>query len=81
LPWLAAGIAAAGCGWLADLREEKKGIQLDRLSAPPGYKVSVLSSDVPGARALTLGPDRLVFVSSSKGDVRALRVPFPTATA
>ncbi len=34
----------------------------------------MLSSDVPGARALTLGPDRLVFVSSSKGDVRALRV-------
>ena len=68
------GVTASGCGWIADLREENKGIQLDRLTVPAGYKVSLLTRDIAGARALALGPDNLVFVSTAKGDVHALRV-------
>ncbi|MEJ7670295.1 MAG: PQQ-dependent sugar dehydrogenase [Casimicrobiaceae bacterium] len=62
----------AGCNWLANLREEKKGIQLDRLSAPAGYKTSVLTRDVPKARQMVLGNRGTLFVGSNAGKVHAL---------
>lgn len=46
----AACILLSGCSWLADMRDEKAGIQLDRLTAPPGYDVTVLARDIPVLR-------------------------------
>ena len=64
--------ALAGCGWIANLKEEKKGIQLDRLSSPAGYKTSVLTADIPKARQMVLGTRGTLFVGSSAGRVHAL---------
>ncbi len=57
----------AGCNWLANLREEKKGIQLEQLSAPAGYKASVLIADIPKARQMVLGNRGTLFVGSDAG--------------
>ena len=62
----------AGCNWLANLREEKKGIQLERLSAAAGYNASVLTADIPKARQMVLGARGTVFVGSNAGSVHAL---------
>jgi len=62
----------AGCNWLANLREEKPGIQLARLSAPTGYKATVLTADIPKARQMVLGNRGTLFVGSNAGKVHAL---------
>ena len=36
LLWIAIAAAVSSCAWLQDVREEKKGIQLQSLKAPPG---------------------------------------------
>lgn len=61
-----------GCNWLANLREEKKGIQLDRLSAPAGYKTSVLIADIPKVRQMAFGNRSTLFVGRNAGRVHAL---------
>jgi glucose/arabinose dehydrogenase len=43
-----------------------------RLTAPPGFHVSVFSPAVPGARSLTLGAKGTVFVGTQAGSVYAV---------
>jgi glucose/arabinose dehydrogenase len=62
----------AGCGWLQDRRDENKGIQLQSLKVPAGYRVAVLARDLPKARHMALGPNGTLFVGSTAGNVYAL---------
>ena len=62
----------AGCGFYQDWRDENKGIQLDSLRAPPGYKVSVLATGLPKARHMVMGTGGTLFVGSMAGNVYAL---------
>jgi glucose/arabinose dehydrogenase len=56
------GAAAAGPG----------GAPLSRITVPAGFRVSVLTSAVPGARSLTLGAKGTVFVGTQSGAVYAV---------
>lgn len=62
----------AGCATLQDWRDENKGIQLASLKAPPGYRVSVLATDLPKARHMVMGANGTLFVGSMAGNVYAL---------
>ncbi len=44
---------------------------VDRLTVPAGFRVTVFSSAVPGARSLTLGTKGTVFVGTQQGSVYA----------
>jgi glucose/arabinose dehydrogenase len=67
-------LALTGCGSIADLRDENKGIQLDTLKVPPGFKVSVYATDVPKARQMVMGSKGTLFVGSNAGNVYALTI-------
>lgn len=69
---MALAVAVSSCAWLQDVRDEKKGIQLQSLKAPPGYQVAVLATDVPEARQMAIGVRGTLFVGSSAGNVYAL---------
>ena len=62
----------SGCGWLQDRRDENKGIQLQSLKVPEGYRVAVLARDLPKARHMALGSRGTLFVGSTAGNVYAL---------
>lgn len=64
--------ALSGCGWFADLRDEQKGIHLEQLAAPPGYKVELLARDIPKARQMAIGPGAVLLVGTNEGKVHAL---------
>ncbi len=49
-----AGVSAAG----------KDGAEVSRITVPRGFRVTTLTSAVPGARSLTLGPKGTVFVGN-----------------
>ena len=70
--WAALAALLAGCGFYQDWRDENKGIQLDSLRAPPGYKVSVLATGLPKARHMVMGTGGTLFVGSMAGNVYAL---------
>ena len=70
--WAALAASLAGCGFYQDWRDENKGIQLDSLKAPPGYKVSVLATGLPKARHMVMGTGGTLFVGSMAGNVYAL---------
>ena len=55
----------AGCGFYQNWRDENKGIQLDSLQAPPGYKVSVLATGLPKARHMVMGTAGTLFAGST----------------
>ena len=42
LTWAGLGIVLSGCGFYQDWRDENKGIQLDTLTAPPGYRAATM---------------------------------------
>ena len=67
-------LGLAGCGSLADLRDENKGIQLDTLKTAPGFKVSVYATDLPKARQMVMGARGTLFVGSNAGNVYALTI-------
>lgn len=71
---LSAALAAAlaGCGFYQDWRDENKGIQLESLKAPSGYRVSVLATGLPKARHMVMGAGGTLFVGSTAGNVYAL---------
>ena len=71
---LALATALGACNSLMDLREEKKGIQLDTLKTAPGLKVSVFATDLPKARQMALGSGGTLFVGSNAGNVYALTI-------
>ena len=72
LLWIAIAAAVSSCAWLQDVRDEKKGIQLQSLKAPPGYQISLLATGVPKARHMAIGARGTLFVGSSTGNVYAL---------
>lgn len=47
-------------------------LPLDRISLPPGFKISLLTSDVPEAREMVYSPSGILFVGSMKGNVYAV---------
>lgn len=69
---VAVAVAISGCGALQDWRDENKGIQLENLKAPPGYRVSVLATGMPMARHMVMGTEGTLFVGSMAGNVYAL---------
>lgn len=72
LTWAGLGIVLSGCGFYQDWRDENKGIQLDTLTAPPGYRVSLFATGLPKARQMALGSAGTLFVGSNAGNVYAL---------
>ena len=69
---LAVTVLASGCATLQDWRDENKGIQLASLKPAPGYRVSVLATDMPKARHMVMGAKGTLFVGSMAGNVYAL---------
>jgi glucose/arabinose dehydrogenase len=41
-----------------------RGIHLDRLQLPPGFKIQIYAAGVPNARSLTMSPTGVIFVGS-----------------
>ena len=64
----------SSCGTLQDWRDENKGIQLESLKAPPGYRVAVLATGLPKARHMVMGSEGTLFVGSMDGNVYALKM-------
>ena len=66
----------ASCSYIEntvqDKRDEKPGIQLALLKAPPGMTVEVLARDLPKARHMAMGERGTLFVGSMAGNVYAL---------
>ena len=50
----------------------KGGATVDRITVPPGFRVTTFTPAVPGARSLTLGPKGTVFVGTQSGSVYAV---------
>jgi glucose/arabinose dehydrogenase len=67
-------IGLSGCGALQDWRDENKGIRLESLRVPPGYRVAVLATGLPKARHMVMGSDGTLFVGSMAGNVYALSI-------
>ena len=65
-------VTMSGCATLQDWRDENKGIQLASLKTAPGYRVSVLATDMPKARHMVMGSKGTLFVGSMAGNVYAL---------
>ena len=76
----ALAMLVSSCGWLQDRVDENKGIQLDRLTAPAGWQVSLLASGLPKARHMVMGERGTLFVGSSDGNVYALSLQGSTVT-
>ena len=47
-------------------------LPLDTIRLPPGFRISLYSDQVPGARAMTVTPAGTVFVGTASGNVYAL---------
>ncbi|MEP7262595.1 MAG: PQQ-dependent sugar dehydrogenase [Usitatibacter sp.] len=75
---------SSGCTWisgtLADRKDEKPGIQVEKLKAPPGYAVTVLSRDVPKAREMALAPGGMLFLGSNEGNVYVVKLDGSSAS-
>ena len=70
-----------GCSWLQDMRDHESGIQIQKLQAPQGYRVSVLATDLPKARHMAMGALGTLFVGSMAGNVYALTLSSGTVTS
>ena len=72
---LVAALIALGCvysGYLANMLPTAAA-ELDEISLPPGFHITVYAPDVPNARQMALGPPGVVFVGSrSEGKVYAV---------
>ena len=71
---LAGGLASCSQvkGWVQDRNDEERGVQLNKLTVPAGYRVSLLASDLPKARHMVMSPSGTLFVGSMAGNVYAL---------
>ncbi|MBP0591716.1 sorbosone dehydrogenase family protein [Paraburkholderia sp. LEh10] len=49
-------------------------LPLERLKLPPGFKIEVLSDDVPSAREMALSPKGILYVGSFEGRIYALEL-------
>lgn len=53
---------------------EKPEIQLDQITLPDGFEISIYADDLPNARSMCLSPEGTIFVGTrNKGDVYAIR--------
>lgn len=72
---LVAALIALGCvysGYLANMLPTAAA-ELDEISLPQGFRITVYAADVPNARQMALGPPGVVFVGSrSEGKVYAV---------
>ncbi|WP_035881534.1 PQQ-dependent sugar dehydrogenase [Cupriavidus metallidurans] len=67
-------LALLGAVWSAATAQAA--LPIDEIRLPPGFKIEVLSDDLPGARAMTLSPKGTLFVGSrAEGKVYALESP------
>ena len=55
------------------VRQEASGLRLERIHLPPGFRIELYASPVPGARSMTLGAGGTVFVGTRDDRVYALR--------
>lgn len=71
---LAGGLASCTQvqSWVQNRRDEERGVQVSRLQAPPGHRVSVFALDLPKARHMVQGAGGTLFVGSNEGNVYAL---------
>jgi len=56
-------------------------LPLDTIRLPPGFRASLFSDEVPGARAMAVSPGGTVFVGTASGNVYALPRPADPAKA
>ncbi|WP_267929389.1 PQQ-dependent sugar dehydrogenase [Paraburkholderia sp. ZP32-5] len=49
-------------------------LPIGKIRLPPGFHIDVLSDEVPGARAMTLSPQGILYVGSLEGNVYALEL-------
>jgi glucose/arabinose dehydrogenase len=72
---LLAALIALGCvysGYLANMLPTAAA-ELNEITLPPGFRITVYTADVPNARQMALGPPGVVFVGSrSEGKVYAV---------
>ena len=53
---------------------------IDKIKLPPGFRIDVLSADVPGARGMTISPGGTLYVGTrGEGKVYALAAPLTAA--
>ena len=45
-----------------------EGLHLDRIELPEGFEISLLTDQVPGARAMTQSPQGILYVGSRRGE-------------
>ncbi|WP_441619720.1 PQQ-dependent sugar dehydrogenase [Cupriavidus sp. RAF12] len=70
-------VAALGLAWsMLSAPPARAALPLDQIRLPAGFRIEVLSDDVPGARGMTFSPAGTLFVGSrSEGKVYALPSP------
>ena len=56
-------------------------LPIDQIKLPPGFSISVLSDDVPSARAMALSPKGVLYAGSLDGHVYALELQNGRVTA
>jgi len=71
LPCLAAGVMVCAAA--------ERRLPLDTIRLPPGFRVSLYSDQVPGARAMAVSPAGTVFVGTASGNVYAIPRPGDSA--
>lgn len=69
-------LALAGCAMALWMPPAQAAPPVERIKLPPGFRIEVLTDDVPGARGMTLSPRGTLFVGSrGEGKVYALASP------
>jgi len=69
-------LALAGCAMALWMPSAQAAPPVERIKLPPGFRIEVLTDDVPGARGMTLSPRGTLFVGSrGEGKVYALASP------
>ena len=66
-------IMLAAMALLQMVNADKQNLPLDKIKLPPGFKIDLYASDVPGARSMTMSPDGTLFVGTrEEGKVYAI---------
>jgi len=70
---LLAGVVFGGCSGRSGSASTDQRLPLETISLPPGFTIEVYSTEVPGARSMTLSPSGTLFVGTrEEGRVYAL---------
>ncbi len=68
------GVAAAVTLFALTAPPALAALPIERIHLPPGFRIEVLSDDVPAAREMTLSPKGILYVGSMDGHVYALEL-------